>query len=127
MGYESKVFIGKRKDYGDWVYFDELATFDLSKMGYEEVYGKTFPALFDTKADFTVYSLGSDEDGYPTTDCYGADICYTSIECVLQWLYNANTTKEYWRAMVLYQFLLSLVFPLSGNAYENMIVVHYGY
>lgn len=46
MGYESKIIVVERHvhdnpDGGTWVYGSEIARFDLSKMGYEQVWGQT--------------------------------------------------------------------------------------
>ena len=50
MGYESKVLVGHRFEMGSgYVGFDELAVFDLAKMGWETVNRKHFNDNFFMK------------------------------------------------------------------------------
>lgn len=67
MGYESKIIIVERHEHekldGTLLpYGDDIACFDLSKMGYEQVNGKAFPAVFTNEIDAEYTSLRLCED-----------------------------------------------------------------
>ena len=124
MGYESKCYIGsryKRNEESDGMaWFDKLAVFNLSTMGYEKHHGKYFSDIFKTEIDFPI-GYTEDGNGEPIfCDCYGTTCKYASVEEVIKWLDGSNVVREYLRAKVFYDFLLSV----RGF---DLIVVHYGY
>ena len=126
MGYESKIIIGKRIEHSFGVWFDEIARFDLSKMGYEIVENETFK----TPIDFNLYVNNYDPDkDYPDSffreDMYGMQCKYTNTENVLRWLEKSETAKEYWRAELLLRFLKTL--KEKEPEWGSFCAVHYGY
>lgn len=131
MGYESKIIIGKRKELPNgYVWFDDVAQFDLSKMGYEYVENRTFHETFRTPIDFNIYLNNYDPDKeYPDSffreDMYGKQCKYTETENVLRWLEKSETAKEYWRAELLLMFLREL--KEKEPEWGTFCAVHYGY
>lgn len=138
MSYESKVYIGMRKELETpkgikMVMFSELASFDLSVMGSERVNGKEFYDCFTTPIDFNLYEIpNADEDKYGIddpfwhTDRYGEHIKYTSVDTVLHWLEQSETAKTYRRAKTFLPFLRSL--QENKDMYDGeLIAIHYGF
>lgn len=122
MGYESKVFVVMRKEHDAWCYGDEIATFDLSKMGYEQVDGRSFPTIFDVPIDFDLYI----NDERTKEDCYGAHCGMTSVERVIEWLEKSEVAKEYRRAKLFLAFLYALR-ERKHEFVDEIVLVHYGY
>ena len=128
MGYESKVLVGHRFEMGSgYVGFDELAVFDLAKMGWETVNRKHFNDNFKTPIDFNIYLTNYDpEKEYPNEffreDCYGSHCKYTDIDSLINWLEKSETAAEYWRAKIFLTFLRSL-----KEEAPDCVCVHYGY
>lgn len=135
MGYESKIIIMDRHEHttpnnGKWIGALEIATFDLSKMGYEKVNGKEFTDIFKTPIDFDLYIQNEDPSTvYPAEywreDCYGEHCKYTTIENVIDWLEQSKVAKTYRRAKLLLNCLYS--FRDIQNEFTQLCVVHYGY
>lgn len=128
MGYESKVIVVDRQQYKDWVYGDEILRFDLSKMGYEEVMGRTFKGVFRNEIDFDLYYTGvRDEDGVASRreDMYGEVCKWATLDEVIFWLENSETGKEYRRAKTLLGVLRGL--KAEEGEWEQVCVVHFGY
>ena len=135
MGYESKIIIvhrieSEKADGGKYVYGDEIARFDLCKMGWSEVRGVSFPGLFKNEIDFSLYNVNEHDDPekeYPERhyreDAYGEICKWASADKVIYWLEKSNVTKEWCRARLLLNFLKSL----QSENLSNICVVHYGY
>lgn len=138
MGYESRVFVIERHEYdmpngSKWVFGDELARFDLSKMGYEIVDNKYFSDVFKTEIDFDLHDIGEDpnaeeynEEDY-RFDRYGAHCKWATIDQVLHWLENSEVlqVEHYRRAVMLYDALK--MFKAHEADFGQLVVVHYGY
>lgn len=128
MGYESKIIIVERHEHekldGTLLpYGDDIACFDLSKMGYEQVNGKAFPAVFTNEIDFDLYCVDPEK---PTrVDMYG-DICkWADVEDVIDWLEASNVAKTYRRAKLFLDFVRCLRSHLDD--FGQLCVVHFGY
>lgn len=134
MGYESIVFVIVRREIKPlngmptFAYGDEIARFDMCKMGYEQVDGRSFPAIFDMPIDFDLYSPIEGGKEETRTDMYG-DVCgMTSAERVIEWLERAEVTKDYRRA----KLLLGCLRAVREHEHEftddgEIVIVHYGY
>lgn len=128
MGYESKVIIVDRNPFEGWTYGDEIARFDLSKMGYERVNGFMFREIFKNEIDFDLFYTGvhGEEDNVRNReDMYGDTCCWAEVEDVIEWLENSETGKEYRRAKLLLDFLK--VLEEHEDEWEQLVVVHFGY
>lgn len=129
MGYESMVFVVERKEIQPlngmpmWVHGDEIARFDLCKMGWEQIGGKSFSGVFDEPIDFDLYV---DRDTAERVDCYGDECKMTSVERVMFWLENSEVLKEYRRAQLFYDFLKALR-AREQDFGSGLVLVHYGY
>lgn len=129
MGYESRIYVIDRKKSDDFVYGAEIARFDLSKIGYEVVAGKTFRDVFTAPIDFDIDN-GADESGdyVPDdfrVDNYGEHCKYTDIQTVIDWLQSSETAKEYRRAALFLDFLR--VLSARESEYRELVLVHFGY
>ena len=135
MGYESKIIIVDRSECEmpngkTWVYGDEIARFDLSKMGNELVNGKLFRNVFHTPVDFNLYVNNEDpnvsySESYWREDMYGAVCKWASVDEVMSWLKNSETAQTYRRAKLFFDFLR--VLKMHESEYGQICVVHYGY
>ena len=135
MGYESKIIVVDRREHelpsGEtWVYGDQIATFDLSKMGYERVNGKTFSEVFLNPIDFNLYIQPEDPnvtytDEYFREDCYGEHCKWATTYDVLEWLDESEVLHDYRRAKLFYDFLVSL--NEHKDDWGQLCIVHYGY
>ena len=134
MGYESKIIIVERTEHelpngGTWVYGDELARFDLSKMGYDKFDGVWFPGLFTIPIDFDLYVRESPEDvpdSFYRVDCYDEHCKYTTdIDRVIAWLEKFDEVEHYRRASLFRDFLR--VLKEHKDEYNEICIVHYGY
>ena len=135
MGYESKIVIAERSENKTpngktLVWGNEIARFDLSKMGWDEVNGKSFPALFTHEIDFDIY-INPEQydkimpDNYFREDMYG-DICkWASVDTVIDWLEASGVANTYRRAKLFLGFLR--VLRDQRKDYGQLCVVHYGY
>ena len=130
MGYESKVFVINRcvvhplNNMPDYVFGEEIARFDMCKMGYEKVNSVDFPHLFNKPIDFDLY-YPIDEVAETREDCYGDTCGMTSVSRVINWLEKAEVTKEYRRAKVLLDCLRGI--KAYEQEFEDIVVVHFGY
>lgn len=129
MGYESKIIVVERHvhdtpDGETWVYGSEIARFDLSKMGYEKVWGADFPDMFTEPIDFDLYNMGGDSE---TTreDCYGEHCKWAALVDIIEWLEQSETGKEYRRAKLFLDFCKAL--QSHKDEYGQIVLVHYGY
>lgn len=126
MGYESRIHVVERVIDR---FADELARFDLCKMGYEEVDGRSFREIFDREIDYTLYYTPTYKEnadwGKPQNeDCYG-DICgATDFDTVIDWLERSAVVKEYDRAAC---FLECLKIMRTCYAGREIDIVHFGY
>jgi len=133
MGYESKVIAIQRVEYetptgNTLVFGDEIAHFDLCKMGDEMVDGKRFNEVFTKPIDFDLYNMAehsADDEWDRRTDCYGAICKMATIEEVMAWVEKSETIKEYRRAQLFYSFLLALV--AHQHKFGTIMLVHFGY
>lgn len=130
MGYESKIIIVDRKAHdGGFVFGDELARLDLSKMGYDLFDGKMFRDLFSTPIDFDLNVNSSDEvvpDSFYREDRYGEHCKYTTdIDGVIEWLERSEEHDHYRRAALFLDFLR--VLKTHQGEYNQICLVHYGY
>ena len=127
MGYESRVFIiDRRENEGGFVWGEEIARFDLCKMGWEIVAGKQFREVFKTPIDFDLdIPLTGVKDLPYRADAYG-DICKSaSISDVIGWLEKSKVLRDWKVAKLFYDFLK--VLQEHENEYRELILVHYGY
>lgn len=135
MGYESRIIVVHRieNEYPNgekWVFGDEIARFDLCKMGYEHIDGVSFPGLFKTPIDFDLHNINEYDDPdkvYPERhyreDCYGVLCCSADIDSVMAWLEKSEAMREWWRAQLFYNFLKTL----KESGLDNLTLVHYGH
>ena len=133
MGYESRIFVVDRHERGDWRFGDEIARFELCKMGYEFVNGKMFRDIFDKPIDFDLYNTGNvaedneDEDN-SRLDLYGEYCRYTDIDTVIKWLEGRKNSPDYEPYRRLELFLDSLyTIKKHESDYGNIVLVHYGH
>lgn len=142
MGYESKLYVGRKIEYTNnegkpvRTFFIEEATFKLGKVNSDKF--RQNSSLFNTPIDFKINEyemikeISYDRDREVTTaeiveeidmDMYGAHLCCASVEKVieeLQKIYDETLYSPYLR--VLY-YLKSL----KECPHEDYVVVHYGY
>ena len=129
MGYESMVFVVERKEIQPlngmpmWVHGDEIARFDLCKMGWEQINGRPFSGVFDEPIDFDLYV---DRDTAERVDCYGDECKMASVDRVMKWLGASQVLKEYRRAQLFYAFLGALK-EREQDFEGDIVLVHYGY
>ena len=127
MGYESKVIAIERTEYNGKAYGDEIARFDLAKMGYETVDGKPFRGSFHTPIDFWLYNMydkvEKESDYY--CDYYGEHCKWATIGEVKSWLEKSEVVKTYRRAKLLYDFLSAL--EKNQKDFHDIVLVHFGY
>ena len=118
MGYESKVIIVERVEFGSGhVAGIEVAQVNMCKMGY----GNGFHELFDTPIDFDLYGM----DDEPTReDEYGDHCGMTNIGTLVDWLREAVEHDDYRRLKP----LLGLLEGFDVNQWnDELVAVHYGY
>ena len=134
MGYESKILVVRRTEsYGNFVFGDEIARFELCKMPYyEQVNGKGFHDLFKKPIDFSLYNVKYIDENQPDidpeewmTDCYG-EHCKSAPICeVYDWLRNWDGCEEYFRAAIFRDFLKNLLDHVDQTA--GIMLVHFGH
>lgn len=122
MGYESRLYVvdkitisSFKNEFPGYICVDKIAKFDLGKMAIG------FTDIFTTDAEFSLY----EEDLDCTTDKYGERIKYTDIQSVINWMGTAEKVEHYRRIPPVLSFLKSL--QEESTAWENLIVIHYGY
>lgn len=133
MGYESKVFVILRHEVKPlngmppFCYGEEIARFDLCKMGWEQINGRSFSSLFDIPIDFDLYNP-IEEIKETRKDCYG-DLCrMTSAERVIKWLEKSEVAKDYRRAKLFLDFCRALrVREREFSDDGTVVLVHFGY
>lgn len=130
MSYESKVLVINRSEIPNlWVSGQELARFDLARMGCDKFNGKKFTELFSTPIDFNLYVNHSDEvvdDSFYREDCYGKHCNFTrDIDEVIAWLEEFQKKEPYRRAEMLLNFLK--LFKYQIGQFDDICLVHYGY
>lgn len=131
MGYESKIIVVERHQHDSFVFGDELARFDLCKMGYDFHDGKQFRNLFTVPVDFDLYvnqSSSSEEEteDFYRVDKYGEHCKYTTdIDGVIGWLELSEAHDHYRRAALLLDFLR--VLKSRQNEYGQLVLVHFGH
>lgn len=135
MGYESKIVVVERitceyPNGKSFVIGDEIARFDLCKMGYEKVSGKVFWKVFTTPIDFDIY-LNTEQPEkdydpeYWRTDCYGDHCTWATVDDVIDWLEQSESAKTYRRAKLFLDFCKAL--KAQESDYKQICLVHYGY
>ena len=130
MGYESKIFVVDRNECtfpnGKGCATGlEVARFELSVMGNEEVGGKTFRDIFATPIDFDICGLDGNRLDNPRVDGYGETCGWATIGEVTEWLENSNVGKEYRRAELLLDCLRAI--KKYEGRFDQLCVVHYGH
>ena len=147
MGYESLVHVYGmygRGHHGP----EEIAQFDLGKMGYETVNGRMFRDIFTEDADVRVRNFHSGWQGgfqegifeyneemarldvdYCLQDMYGQAVKAASIDTVIKWLEASQVILEYDKARLFLKLLktIKMAWWLEDKDVNDLIVVHYGY
>ena len=142
MGYESKLYVGRKVEYTNnegkpiRTFFIEEATFRLGKVNSDKF--RQNSSLFNIPIDFKVNEyemlkeISYDKDREVTTaeiveeideDMYGAHLCCASVERVieeLQKIYDETIYSPYLR-------VLAYLKSLKECPHEDYVVVHYGY
>lgn len=142
MGYESKLYVGRKVEYTNnegkpiRTFFIEEATFRLGKVNSDKF--RQNSSLFNTPIDFKINEyemikeISYDKDREVTTaeiveeideDMYGAHLCCASVERVieeLQKIYDESIYSPYLR-------VLAYLKSLKECPHEDYVVVHYGY
>lgn len=142
MGYESKLYIGRKVEITNnegkpiRTFFIEEATFKLSKVNSDKF--RQNSSLFNTPIDFKineyemVKEISYDKDREVTTaeiveeideDRYGEHLCCASVDRVieeLQKIYDESLCSPYLR-------ILYYLKSLKECPHEDYVVVHYGY
>lgn len=118
MGYESKIYITRKSKYSDWN--EVIATFDLCKMGWDIINGKTFRGLF-TEPVGTMYADDGNTEIHE--DCYGDAVEGAPIHDVINWISKWVYANDYGRARVFLNLLESMEAEIDGDLY----CYHYGY
>ena len=146
MGYESRVYVGLHHHYynakPDKEYVQKIATFELSKMGYD------FSKLFDLPiAETTKTKKGKEkiklkfelfnENGTKAIikDRYGDILTYTeNLDKVVEYLENKIDEGETYRRLIsFYTYLKSIKDNIKDWNYDcdkysiNVVLIHYGY
>lgn len=128
MGYESKIYFMRRFENSPFNWADEVATFDLCKLGYSHA-AQEFISCFDTETDYGVWDYSEEKGEYlAREDCYGDALTYASdvprlIAATKELIAEteAEDGQPYWR-------LLPFLAMLKAMAeYDDVQVVHYGY
>lgn len=122
MGYESRVYIVQEWDGTptDLAYGSEIATFDLGKIAYEPINGKTFRQLFDQPRTCDFYA--DDFNTVIKEDRYGDPIEKAENKEVIKWLREFCKKDNWYRPKILLSCLEAL--EKSGVGYS---IYHYGY
>lgn len=141
MGYESRLHIIRRIDWGSGnIWGDEIAVFDMGKMGREEATcidgeKRTFRKVFTRDIDFDL-DIDVPDGCDKRTDAYGEWCQWATPEEVYLWLRHSQLTEYYDRAKLLQEYLYALVRMLDEarrfgakdeiGRKDEICVVHYG-
>ena len=123
MGYESKIIVAVRYKMANCIWFDKLATMDLSRVG------GNFRDIFTTEIESNIYGDGyepnSSEDSYVMTEDKYGDICkYTDVQTVIDWLENTQGNMHYRR----FAPAIAMLKAYMGEVWDgDLVVIHYGY
>lgn len=125
MGYESKLIVVDRCELeapngSTWVFADEIAIFDLDKMGYDN---HDFYDAFKEEIDFKVFVDSRDEE--TDTDCYGDKIKSADWEALLAALKRIEAEDHYRRLPPVIAMLEA--FYAARDEWHDLRVLHYGY
>lgn len=126
MGYESRIYVIREFDnisYG-LPYGEKIAVLNLCKMGSERYNKKTFRELFNQER--TCHFYADDGETIIEEDRYGDKIQKADPKEVIKWLRKMLKNDYYWRAEMLYKFLLGMekAKEKTGQGYS---LYHYGY
>lgn len=119
MGYESRVYVGHLVNMHNEKWFDEICSFNLSKMGYG------FSDLFKDEIDFDVWlrEITTEDGDFATIkeDRYGDKLAYCNADTVLKYLKSVDEYEHYCRSKMLIDILESV------KQFSDVVLVHYGY
>lgn len=128
MGYESRIYIMRRNEIMNehmdkpLIYADEIAEFDLCKLGYE--HGNIVRDAFKMPIDFDFYMNGDE----PTRgDAYGKLLKYCGIRELHKALLEYYEKVKYRRIPPLIACLSALIGDSDKWTDGELIAVHYGY
>lgn len=131
MGYESKLFVVNRIHFSErdgmpeWICAQEIASYDLSKMGYD---AKEFFAAFKTEIDYKLWMPVCDDHGNETIgetdiDCYGEHMKGATLEDLIPALEAVEQRDRYRRLPP----LIAMLKAFDPSEWDDLQVVHYGY
>lgn len=128
MGYESRIYIMRRNEIINeymnkpHIYYDNIAKFDLRKLGYD--HGGIVWRVFTKPIDFDFYANGDD----PTReDAYGKPLKYCGIKELNKALLEYYEKEKYRRIPPLIACLSALIDDSDAWTDGELIAVHYGY
>ena len=128
MGYESKIiFVDKHEYSSGSIYGQEIATWDMCKMGWYEFKGKSFKDIFTIPIDFDLDLNGEVFGEEARIDAYGEHCKYTTVDNVINWLECYVEKVNYRRAELLLAFLYIIKKQIDDGKWNQICVVHYGY
>lgn len=122
MGYESKIYIGKKsgiKDNDGMTYVEIIAMFDMCKMG-------NLINVFDRKTD--CYFYADDGNTKVLEDSYGDALTEAEIEDFIYVLEEAvSSGEDYRRIFPLLSTLQTIYEQQKDGTWKNIVLLHYGY
>lgn len=120
MGYESRLYVVNRckaSDWGDYVFAERIAVFNMCCVGWNP------DKIFTEPIDFM---LGRDNDGNGEpiyNDKYGKRCHMASVSTVIKAIEKLEEADHYRRFKPLLGFLKSL----DESEWDDLRVVHFGY
>lgn len=128
MSYESKILIvdvhreknPHSKNYGKVYYVENIATFDMSCMGYENGWRE----LFSNPIDYEVYVTS--EDKSTKIDKYGEKIKSGNFDKIINWLDTHNNTGLHNSSKRITP-LVEMLKGFNKNEWDDLQIIHFGY
>lgn len=111
--YKSRLIIVNRVDFGDYVFAEKIAEFNLCSMPWNH------KKIFTTPIDFNIYV----NDEATKIDYYGKHCFMADVQTVieeLEWLDKYGHNRRY-------QPLIGLLKGFDLSEWDDLKIVHYGY
>lgn len=116
MGYETKLIVVNRYVFGDYIWAEIIATFDLCKLPWSFNHHDVFKEPID-------FDLYLDEGTVIREDSYGDLCCMANIDDVIDAI-NKLAEKENYRR---YKPCLELLRGFDQSQWGDLRVVHWGH
>lgn len=108
------------KNYGKVYYAENIATFDMSCMGYVNGWRE----LFSNPIDYEVYVTS--EDKSTKIDKYGEKIKSGNFDKIINWLDTHNNTGLY-NSNKRITPLVEMLKGFNKTEWDDLQIIHYGY